>query len=157
MSALLDLGRDDDAHIHQRLTDEPVIWLASVTAEHRPHTVPVWFSWDDPTIMIFSTPTTFKLRNIRKNPAVTLALDTAAGGGDVVTLNGTAELLDPSTASAATTPAFAAKYTELLGPGAIEGWSTQFTQPIRVTIDRILAWTSSPTGPQVRVVTAPPT
>lgn len=155
MSALLDPHRDDDAHIHQRLTDEPIIWLASVTPDHRPHTVPVWFAWDDPTILIFSSPAAIKLRNIDKNPAVTLALDTAAGGGDVVTLNGTAELLDPASVSAAGTPAFAAKYSELLGPGAIEGWSTQFTQPIRVTIGRILAWTSTPTGPQVRVVTAP--
>ncbi|HKN98550.1 MAG TPA: pyridoxamine 5'-phosphate oxidase family protein, partial [Pseudonocardiaceae bacterium] len=51
MSALLELHRDDDAHVHQCLTDEPISWLASVTPDHRPHTVPVWFAWNDPTIL----------------------------------------------------------------------------------------------------------
>ncbi|MBO0789668.1 MAG: pyridoxamine 5'-phosphate oxidase family protein [Ktedonobacteraceae bacterium] len=53
-----------------------------------PYTVPVGFVWEGQTALIFSQPEKQKLRNIRKNPRVTLALDESNGGHDVVIIEG---------------------------------------------------------------------
>jgi PPOX class probable F420-dependent enzyme len=145
MPPLLEPARPDDAHIAGRLSAEPIIWLGTVRAGGRPRHVPVWFVWDDPTVHVFSGPGTAKLGNIRRNPAVALSLETADGGNDVVLLEGTAELVDPAAASAAATPGFGDKYGPLLGGQPVEEWAAMFSQPIRITVTRIVAW-SKPGG-----------
>src|SRR4051794_28986190 len=49
---LLDLGRPEDAHMHARLSSEPIAWLGTTTPAGRPHHVPVWFLWDDPLVHV---------------------------------------------------------------------------------------------------------
>jgi PPOX class probable F420-dependent enzyme len=83
-----------DTRISDRLASEPVIWLTTVSADGRPHSVPVWFGWDDPVITVFSQPRTAKVRRLRSNPAVSVSLDTAVYGTDVVTGEGDARLVD---------------------------------------------------------------
>jgi hypothetical protein len=55
-------NRPDDAHTDARLTTEPVIWLGTTCPDGRPHHVPVWFCWRDPVVLVFSMPTTQKVR-----------------------------------------------------------------------------------------------
>ena len=86
--ALLDVTRTDDRHTSERLSAEPVIWLGTVHPDGRPHNVPVWFAWHDPTVLIFSMPKTAKVRNMRLSPAAGLALDSADGGQDIVMAEG---------------------------------------------------------------------
>ena len=43
-------------------------------ADGRPHLVPVWFLWDGETLLIFSEPEKQKVRNLRANGQVSLAL-----------------------------------------------------------------------------------
>ena len=90
--ALLDVARGDDRHTAERLTAEPVIWLGTVRPDGRPHNVPVWFAWHDPLVLIFSMPNTAKVRNMRASPAVSLSLDSADGGRDIVLAEGRATL-----------------------------------------------------------------
>jgi PPOX class probable F420-dependent enzyme len=91
--ALLNVTRTDDRHTAQRLSAEPVIWLGTVRPDGRPHNVPVWFAWHDPMVLIFSMPKTAKVRDVRLSPAVSLALDSADGGQDIVLAEGRAELI----------------------------------------------------------------
>src|ERR1700733_10500758 len=91
--ALLDMTRDDDRHIARRLSAEPIIWLCTVRPDGRPHNVPVWFAWQDPTILIFSEPGAAKIRHIQRSAAVSLALDSADGGKDIVLAEGRAKLI----------------------------------------------------------------
>ena len=86
--ALLDVTRTDDRHTAQRLSAEPIIWLGTVRPDGRPHNVPVWFAWHDPMVLIFSMPKTAKVRNVGLSPAVSLALDSADGGQDIVMAEG---------------------------------------------------------------------
>src|SRR6516164_9172818 len=87
-----------DAHVVERLQKEPLIWLSTVRSNLRPHLVPVWFLWhNNDEILIFSQPENQKIRNIRQNPHVALALEALDGGEDVVLLDGTAEILSQST------------------------------------------------------------
>src|SRR5438132_13398745 len=138
---MLDLTKERDAHIDQRLRSDPIIWLTTVRRDGRPHTVPVWFLWDSKTILILSQPDTQKIRNLRNNPNVTLALDGTNEGGDVIVVEGKAELLKE-------------KSSELIQPGSFtkydssiedmgqtpESLAQSFSQPIRITPTKFIGW-----------------
>ena len=97
-----------------------ILWLASVRADGRPHLAPVWFLWEGEAILIFSKPEQQKIRNIRQNPAVTLALDTADDGEDVLVLEGVAALVDDPDLTTAL-PAYASKYCRTAGGDGMDG------------------------------------
>jgi PPOX class probable F420-dependent enzyme len=131
---MLDLTKERDAHIDERLRAELMMWLSTVRPDGRPHLVPVWFLWDGRTILIFSRPNQQKLRNLQHNPNVVIALDTAGQGDDIVMIEGKAELLDDPAVSAAL-PAYAEKYKQRL---ALYGWTGEamaqdYSQAIRIT------------------------
>ena len=136
---MLDPNRARDAHIDGRLRTEPIIWLSSVRPDGRPHLVPVWYLWDGETILFFSQPAAQKVRNLKHNPQVVLALDTKADGEDVVIVEGVATLLPAGTVDA-TLPPFVAKYTRLMAeintdPATM---AASHTQAIRITPTRFL-------------------
>ena len=128
-------------HIVERLRADPILWLGTVRPDGRPHAVPVWFHWDGTSVWILSQPKTQKIRNLRANPNVLLAIDDTRAGDDVALVEGTAELLaEPSTAL--DLPAYFAKYA---APIAQFGWTPEgmaadYSQPIRVTPTRFLGW-----------------
>jgi hypothetical protein len=45
-----------DAHEVERLRSEIIGWLATTRPDGHPNLAPVWFLWEDPTILIFSQP-----------------------------------------------------------------------------------------------------
>ena len=110
---MLDLSDSEGAHIDSACAHEPIIWLSSVRPDGRPHLVPVWFLWDGAAILFFSKPAAQKVRNLRHNPQVMLALDSADEGEDVVLLEGRAELLGDD-APRSTLPEYAEKYAALM-------------------------------------------
>jgi PPOX class probable F420-dependent enzyme len=151
--ALLDVARGDDRHTAERLTAEPVIWLGTVRPDGRPHHVPVWFAWHDPLVLIFSMPGTAKVRNMRVSPAVSLSLDSADSGRDIVLAEGRATLVT----GADQHPHFLAakfheKYAPSLGDTPFEQWRATFSQPLLIHVQRITAWTRTATGVAYRVV-----
>lgn len=151
--ALLDIARSDDRHTSERLSAEPVIWLGTVRADGRPHTVPVWFAWHDPLVLIFSMPATVKVRNVRVSPAVSLSLDSAEGGRDIVLAEGRATLVTRADQHPHFLAAkFREKYAQSLGDTSFEDWRTTFSQPLLIHVQRITAWTRSPAGIAYRVV-----
>ena len=139
---LLNLSNPKDAHIDERLRTEPIIWLATVRPDGRPHLVPVWFYWDGETITIYSQPNNRKMRNLQHNPDVSLALNTADEGDDVVIVEGKAELLGQSTQTM-NNPAYLEKYDRLIKdmqttPDEI---AASYSEVIRVTPTRFISWT----------------
>lgn len=135
---MLDLNDPKQAHIDARLHSDPIVWFTSVRPDGRPHSVPVWFLWDGSTFLIFSIPENQKVRNIRHDPRVLLALDDTKAGNDVITIEGTAELIDDANLSV-TLAAYATKYADLI---SALGWSPesmakQYAQAIRVTPTKI--------------------
>ncbi|HEY4383704.1 MAG TPA: pyridoxamine 5'-phosphate oxidase family protein, partial [Ktedonobacteraceae bacterium] len=64
---LLDLTKERDAHINQRLQNDLIVWLTSVRPDGRPHSVAVWFLWDGEAFLLFSRPINQKVRNIQHN------------------------------------------------------------------------------------------
>jgi len=64
----------------------------------QPHVVPVWFEWDGERIWISSFRSTRKIREIRRNPRISIVVDVDNGplGTCAVTMEGQAELIaDP--------------------------------------------------------------
>ena len=138
---MTDVAAPSNTQVEERLRAEPIVWLSSVRPDRRPHLVPVWFHWDGQRVLILSEPNNQKVRNLRANPQVMIAVDDTRGGGDVALVEGTAELLTEPTAAVAP-PAYFEKYADLI---ASLGWTAdamaaQYSQPIRVTPTRFLSW-----------------
>jgi PPOX class probable F420-dependent enzyme len=138
MTSLLDPAKERDAHIAQRLQQDSIVWLTSVRPDGRPHAVAVWFLWQDDTILIFSKPKNQKLRNLRQNPNIVLALDNTHLGSDPITIEGTAQLL-PAGEADATLAAYTEKYRE--GIKRIghtpESMAAEYSQAILITLTKI--------------------
>jgi PPOX class probable F420-dependent enzyme len=131
---MLDLSNPKQAHVDQRLRSDIMIWLTTVRADGRPHSVAVWFVWDGSTFLIFSQPNKQKIRNLQHNSNVVLALDDTRNGSDVIVIEGKAELLAPGSVDAAL-PAFAEKYgavIQRLGRTP-EAMAEEYSEPIRIT------------------------
>ncbi len=131
---MLDVTTEWGKHAEQRLQSNSIAWLTTVGGDGRPSTVPVGFVWEGQTLLLFSQPNKQKLRNIRKNPRVTLALDETEGGTDVVIVEGTAELIDDPQISVEM-PAYVEKYGTLLQSigWTPESMASDYSQAIRVT------------------------
>ncbi|GIG85986.1 pyridoxamine 5'-phosphate oxidase family protein [Plantactinospora endophytica] len=78
----------------QRLRDQTVLWLTTVSPSGQPQTSPVGYAWNGQTFLILSKPGIAKVRNLRRNPRVAmhLDLDTEAEEYTVLTIEGIAEL-----------------------------------------------------------------
>jgi PPOX class probable F420-dependent enzyme len=146
---LLDPAIATDVHAGERLAGEPMIWLGTVAPDGRPHTVPVWFTFDDPVITVFSRPDTAKIGHLRAHAEVSVALDTAEQGTDVVTGGGRAVLSDFAHVDSAL-DAFGRKYAPMLGDQPLDAWLMTFSQPIVVTLDRLVVWRSTAGGLEYR-------
>jgi PPOX class probable F420-dependent enzyme len=140
---MLDLTEDRATHIFQRLRDDLVLWLGSVRPDGRPHLALVWFLWNDKDLLIFSKPNQQKIRNLRQNPHVIMALETKEGV-DPITLEGEAEVLADPTVNA-TLPEYVAKYgAHIEGIGYTpQTMAEVYSQAIRITPTKVYA---APTG-----------
>jgi PPOX class probable F420-dependent enzyme len=103
--------------------------------------VPIWFSWDGHEILIASKPNAQKIRNLRANPNVMLALGEAEDDFDVGLLEGRAALLD-APASSVLPASHLAKYRSQMasiGLAPAEFLAT-YSQVIRIVPTRFLPW-----------------
>ena len=129
------------AHVERRLRHNLVAWLATVDPAGRPHTVPVWFLWqEDGTVLTYTRAGKAKLRNLRANPRVSLALDVTDIGRDVIRVEGTASL-EADVPPADRNPPYLAKYAERIGAlfDSPADFARMFSVPVVVTPERLLA------------------
>ena len=129
------------AHVEGRLQTNLMAWLTTVSPSGRPHSVPVWFLFqDDDTILVYSEPGKAKLRNIDANPHVALGLDVTDLGRDVIRFDGTATRV-PGHPPADEVPAYLSKYVERIAAifGTPEQFARSFSEAIVVTPTRLHA------------------
>jgi PPOX class probable F420-dependent enzyme len=124
------LGR----HVKRRLGKEQIIWLTTVDFNDVPQPRPVWFHWDDETILIFSESGKAKLRHIERNPKISLNFNTDEDGGDVAVIGGEARIMDAPPASNRV-KAYLRKYREGIKSldMTVAEFSAAYTVPILVT------------------------
>jgi PPOX class probable F420-dependent enzyme len=144
------------ARILRLLEREPIVWLSTVRPEGAPHLVPIWFWWDGEAMLVFSKPGAQKVRNLRSNPTVMLALGDAEDDFDVGLIEGRAELLDRPTREVLP-EAHLAKYASQLaaiGVTAAE-YAATYSQVIRIVPEECLPWHGRTMPQSARLAGAP--
>jgi len=66
----------------KHLRSEYFIWLTTVDFTGTPQPRPVWFIWENDSILIFSQVKAHKVKHIRKNPNVALHFNTEDHDGE---------------------------------------------------------------------------
>lgn len=125
--------------VEQRLQDEQVIWLTTVTPGGQPLPVPIWFLWDgQEEVLIYSRPNTPKLRNIANHPKVALNFNSDDTGGNIIQFDGEARL-DPDAPLATGVEPYIEKYR--IGIGRLgttpEGFAADYSAAIRVRLSKV--------------------
>ena len=131
----------DSGRAAERLAREVIGWLTTVTASGRPQTSPVWFVVHDDAIYVQSRPQAAKLSNIRANSKVSFHLDSDGAGGDVVTLDADAEILD--TAPKELSDVYLEKYERVIRESirsTPEAMIADYSTTVRLTPRRVRAW-----------------
>lgn len=131
------------ADVEPRLEQSLHYWISSVRPDGTPHSVPRWGVWLDGRFWYDGAPTTRHTRNVQRNPAVTLTLES---GTEVVIVEGT------SGASRADADDLGARLAEAFGKYAQSGytpgpdsWSGADGGGLRViTPRRAMAWFAFP-------------
>jgi PPOX class probable F420-dependent enzyme len=89
---VLNLSADAASALDSRLQADTIAWLTTVTADGQPQSSPVWFLWDEGEFLIYAQPRSWKVRNIRSHPQVSLNLNCSDQGGRVVTFEASARI-----------------------------------------------------------------
>jgi PPOX class probable F420-dependent enzyme len=141
--------------IASALERDPVVWLSSVRPDGSPHLLPLWFTWDGDTILVYSKPGAQKVRNLRASPRVMVAVGAPTPSFDVELIEAVAELEPPATERLPET--FRRKYAGLMARAGItaERFAAVYSQPIRIRPTRWLGW-GGPGWPQADAVAARP-
>src|SRR5687767_5129140 len=71
--------------ISQRLAEAQTYWIATVTPDGRPHTIPTWGVWLDNTFYFGGGLQTRHMRNVMQNPAMSVHLES---GTDAIIVEG---------------------------------------------------------------------
>ena len=144
------------SRIHRFLETEPVVWVSTVRPDGTPHLVPIWFWWDGEAMLVFSKPDAQKVRNLRANPSVMLALGDAEADFDVGLLEGRAELLDRPTSDVLPAGHLAKYAAQLRAIGVTpEAYAEAYSQVIRIVPADFLAWHGRTTPRSARLAGAP--
>ncbi|WP_431953432.1 TIGR03667 family PPOX class F420-dependent oxidoreductase [Nocardia lijiangensis] len=134
----VDTSTEFGAKVAERLGREFVLWLTTVGPSGTPQPNPVWFQWRDGEFLLFSQPDKAKVRNIARNPRVSLNLNSTDNGSEVVVLTGTARIAEewPSDDEIAS---YTEKYTEGLVDikMSVAEFYAEYSVPIRITPDRL--------------------
>jgi len=128
-----------DARVRRFLETEPVVWLATVRPDGRPHIIPVWYWWDGSELLVFSKPDAVKVGNLRADPHLMLAVGDAESDFDVGLVEACAELL----AMAAPVPArMFDKYAPWMSEIGLDRatFIAVYSQAIRIVPTRFLRW-----------------
>lgn len=98
------------AEAEQLLTSEPRIAHLATSVDDRPHIAPVWFEYAEDTIEILTTGQ--KLANIRENSRVAVSVQKDESGRTewMVTMLGTATVIESETETQAATRRINRKY-----------------------------------------------
>jgi PPOX class probable F420-dependent enzyme len=87
--------RADDDLVRELLNARLFANLATIDADGGIHIVAMWFLWDGEAVLLPTSRTTRKAKNLARNPRATVMIDDSRGGFDLrgMTVVGRAELI----------------------------------------------------------------
>jgi PPOX class probable F420-dependent enzyme len=138
---MLDATTEAGGRAERRLREEEIAWLTTVRSDGQPQSVPVWFFWDGERFLVYSQLGRQKLRNIERNPRVDLNLNSNVQGGDVVRVEGTAEIVEDAP-PATGVPEYVEKYRDAIARIGFDpdGFARAFSVALQVTPTRWQVW-----------------
>ena len=81
------------SQVADRLLTEQNIWLSTSRADGMPLPNTVWFLWRNGEFLVFTVPSSVKMKNLRLNPRVSLNLNTSSlDGSDIAIFQGEANV-----------------------------------------------------------------
>lgn len=129
--------------ITDRLKSDDYVWLTTVAKSGQPVPKLVWFYFDGTDLVVYTTPTSAKVRHIRNHPQVSLNLDSDGHGGGIIVIGGAARI-DAEGVDGRDDAPYWAKYeaaaTQFGLTEAMAGYST------RIKIAAELVWTTPTEG-----------
>lgn len=134
---ICDPADERGAHALERLRDDKIAWLTTVTPSGQPQSTPIWFLWVGGEILIYSDHRALRNRNIAANPKVSLHLNDDGGGGDVVVVQGLARI-DPGQPAIPANAPYLAKYGDWIdsGLGGPDKMAETYSVPIVISPTR---------------------
>ena len=138
---VVDEATEVGARVAARLRGDLVAWLVTVSPDATPVPTPIWFLWDDGTILLYSQPGKPKLRHIAANPRVAVALRTDEHGDDLMVVTGEASV-DDGAPSADASPAYVEKYAAEIERQGFNpaSFAAEYSVAIRIRPTKLRAW-----------------
>ena len=123
----------------KEITDEPLLAvLATLNPDGTPQATPLWYHYDGQAFITTSFTHRTKVRNIKRNPNVTLVIVDSAHNGKGLIVRGKAELIDEGVVEATLRNAIRYQGEEKGKAQAAELTAGGPRYIIRVTPDRII-------------------
>lgn len=139
---MVDLTSKFGRVVKRHLKNEYVVWLTTVDSNLTPQPRPVWFIWEEDSFLVFSQPTAYKVKHIKKNPRVALHFNTdETGDKHVIVFIGEA-LIDTDYPPAHEVPAYFDKYKDGIAGLDMtpEGFSHEYSVAIRIRPAEVRGW-----------------
>ncbi|HJS19417.1 MAG TPA: TIGR03667 family PPOX class F420-dependent oxidoreductase [Anaerolineales bacterium] len=139
---MIDLTSEFGRAVERHLKDEYVIWLTTVDSHLIPQPRPVWFLWENDSILFFSKPDAHKVKHIRQHPNVSMHFNTdETGDRHVIVLTGEA-YLDENCPPAHQVHSYLEKYKSgiLALDMTPEGFGTEYSIAIRINPAEVRGW-----------------
>ena len=140
---MLDLNSKFGRFAKRYLKSEYFIWLTTVDSTGTPQPRPVWFIWEDDTVLIFSQAKAYKVKHIQKNPNVSLHFNSADAQGEkrLIMFTGVAKI-DQNCPPANKVRAYLRKYKSgiiSLNTTPLQ-FSREYSIAIRITPTNLRGW-----------------
>lgn len=136
----LDPADADQARALERLANDTVVWLTTVSPNLRPQPSAVWFLWDGETVLVYSGGSA-RIKNIAVNPRVALNFNSDEHGDDISILYGEAAI-DEKTPQAKDLAGYRARYDERV-PAIGMDWVSfcdHYRFPVRISLTGYRRW-----------------
>ena len=120
---------------------QKLAWLTTVGSDGTPQPNPVWFIWDDGTVVIFSRPNQAKLANIARSGRVAFNLE-SVDEETITIFTGHAEIVPYESIQ----QTLLDRYAERYAMGMIDikmtraEYEAAYTVPIRFTPEKLRGW-----------------
>ena len=126
--------------VRRRLREEVRVWLTTVGADGTPQPNPVWFLWEEESILVYNRPDAHRLGHVRSRPRVALNFD-GNGRGGVIVITGSAGVVEAEPLPHER-PDYVAKYRGHMTrvAGTLEEFSRRYPVTMRVRELRVRAW-----------------
>jgi PPOX class probable F420-dependent enzyme len=112
------------------------IWVSTTRPDGRPHSVPVWYTWDGRKLYFISARKLQKSKNLACQPWIVVH---AGDGDDVIILEGPAEIVTDRAELERVDAVYRAKYVDP-GSGAQATVFESDADLYRVNVRHVMAW-----------------